>query len=65
MKWIALFLVGCASTQANRDACYAQAEDHAAREAERLCPGGGDAWDKCPDRVRILDELAANYRGCP
>lgn len=57
--------LGCASAQTQRDACYDAMDKAYEVRAEMLCPGGGKAWDACPHRKQVLDELAASYRKCP
>lgn len=61
--FFALLVTGCSASTAQREACYAKDEAHAAERVARECQG--IAWEDCPARPEILEELQTNHARCP
>lgn len=54
--------VGCTPGRVDREACYARQEASAIERVDRECPG---AWEDCPARQRILEDLKREHAQCP
>jgi len=61
---LAFLLISCGGpSRAAREACYAKNEARAAERAATECQNV--AWEDCPSRVAILEELQKNHAECP
>ena len=61
LGWLAL-MFSAISCHPERDACYAQAQSAAARDAAHMCPG---KWSDCAARPGILKQLSDTQAACP